>query len=176
MNDSSTPVADRTPATSTGLCYRMQPARQMFTGGVCSHSCAATVGDLANHLPPCLLSEQQYTVVEFGGAHRTVLMITPQATGRAIDQAWEAVSTARVHLNQQSVPMSVSMKTVFVRRAEDIDPFRNLFEAYYGKRMPPTSFSIAKTQWRSLRSLRAERTQSRSATLCIEDARILCIA
>lgn len=142
MNISSMPVAERVPATSTAVCYRMQPAREMFTGGFCSHVCDITAGGLANHMPPCLLSEQQHTVVEFGDTHRTVLMITPQAAGRAIDQAWEAVSTVRVILNQQPVPMSLSMQTVFVRRAEDIAAFRNLFEAYYGKDMPPTSFVV----------------------------------
>jgi enamine deaminase RidA (YjgF/YER057c/UK114 family) len=142
MNDSSMPVVDRRPDTSSAICYRMQPARQMFTGGYCSHACGIAAGGLANRMPPCLLSDQQHTVVEFGDAHRMVLMITPQAIGRAIDQAWEAVSTVRVILNQQPFPMTLSMQTVFVRRAEDIEPFRNLFEAYYGKRMPPTSFIV----------------------------------
>ena len=148
MNDSPIPVADRVPATSTAVCYRMQPARQMFTNGFCAHSCSIAAGGpnaaggLVNNTPPCLLSEQQHTLVELGGAHRAVLMITPQATGDAIDQAWEAVSTVRVILNQQSVPMTLSMQTVFVRRADDIDAFRNLFNASYGERMPPTSFIV----------------------------------
>lgn len=142
MDNSTMPVADHAPAAATTECYRMQPARQMFTGGHCSHSCATTAGGLVNHMPACLLSDQQHTLVELGGAHRTVLMITPQATGDAIDQAWEAVSTVRAILNQQPLPMALSMQTVFVRRAEDVDAIRNLFEAYYGERMPPTSFII----------------------------------
>lgn len=142
MNDSSIPVAERTAATSPAICYRMQPARQMFTGGFCSHWCDTAAGGLANQMPPCLLSAQQHSVVEFGDAHRMVLMITPQATGDAIDQAWEAVSTVRVILNQQPVPMSLTMQTIFVRAAEDIEAIRNLFKAYYGKRMPPTSFIV----------------------------------
>ena len=142
MKDSRLPAANQAHATSTGVCYRMQPARQLFAGSSCSHSCGIAAGGLDNHMPPCLLSDQQHTVVEFGGAHRAALMITPQATGTAIDQAWEAVSTIRALLNQQPVSMTLSMQTIFVRTSDDIASFRNLFEAYYRERMPPTSFIV----------------------------------
>ncbi len=62
--------------------------------------------------------------------------------GEAIDQAWEAVSTIRVILKQQSVPMTLTKQTVFVRSADDIEAFRKLFEAYYGNRVPATSFIV----------------------------------
>ncbi len=136
-----TPTQSASPK-SEPVCYRMQPARQILSGEACSHLCSAFAESTGNHPPPCLLSDQQHTVVELERVHRLALMITPQATGSAIDQAWEAVSTVRVILNQQSVPMTLTMQTVFVRSAEDIEPFRNLFQAYYGDRMPPTSFIV----------------------------------
>ncbi len=124
------------------VCYRMEPVRQMPSHGSCTESCGGPGEHSPNHMPPCLLSDQQHTVMDFGSVHRVALMVTPQIKGRTLDQAWEAMSTLRVILNQQPVPMTLSMQTVFVRSPDDIDPIRNLMSAYHGRQMPPTSFIV----------------------------------
>ena len=73
---------------------------------------------------------------------RLALMITPQGDGEVVDQAWEAVSTIRAILKQQSIPMTVTSQTVFLRRAEDADTCRKLFAAYFGDRVPATNFIV----------------------------------
>ncbi len=124
------------------ICYRMEPAKQMLTSEGCGHDCHADGAEGGNKMPPCLLSDQQHSVVQLDRVTRVALMVTPQPVGEAIDQAWEAVSTIRVILKQQTVPMTLTKQTVFVRSADDIDAFRKLFKAYYGDRTPATSFIV----------------------------------
>ncbi len=91
---------------------------------------------------PCLLMDRQHTIVALDRITRVALMVTPPPIGDAIDQAWEAVSTIRSVLKLQPVPMTVTMQLVFVRSVDDVPKFQKLFEAYYGDRMPTTSFVV----------------------------------
>ena len=105
-------------------------------------SCAAPFAANLPSMPPCLLSDQQHSVIDLEKACRVALMVTPEATGNVMDEAWEAVSTIRAVLKQQLSPMTVTTQTVFLRRAEDEMVCRRLFEAYFGQRMPATSFIV----------------------------------
>lgn len=126
---------------SGSICYRMQPDKQMFSHNGGHATCSANPGEI-HRVPPCLLSNQHHVVVDMEGVHRVALMVTPEPAGTAIDQAWEAVSAVRAIMKQQPVPMTVTMQTVFVRSAADVPTFRRLFEAYYGERLPVTSFVV----------------------------------
>jgi enamine deaminase RidA (YjgF/YER057c/UK114 family) len=88
------------------------------------------------------MSEQAHTVIDLEPVRRVALMVTPQARGEVIDQVWEAVSTIRAILRQQSAAMTVTAQTVFLRRAEDAQICRSLFRAYFGERMPATTFVV----------------------------------
>ena len=109
-------VDHQSEGSRDAICYRMEPAKQMLTGEACGDDCDAS--DDTNKMPPCLLSDQQHSVVHLDRVTRVALMVTPQPDGEAIDQAWEAVSTIRVILKQQSVPMTLTKQTVFVRNAK----------------------------------------------------------
>jgi enamine deaminase RidA (YjgF/YER057c/UK114 family) len=128
------------------ICYRMQPDKQLVSSPGGAFDCPMVpLGEVPageNKMPPCLLSNQQHTVVNLDRVCRVALMVTPQPSDRVIDQAWEAVSTIRAIMKQQSVSMTVTMQTVFVRSAEDIAAIRKLFEAYYGDQMPSTNFIV----------------------------------
>ena len=136
------PESTKSAESSGAICYRMEPAKQMLAIEGCAHNCQSSGPSGANKMPPCLLSDQQHSLVHLDRVTRVALMVTPQPRGSAIDQAWEAVSTIRVILQQQPVPMSMTKQTVFVRSADDIEAFRRLFEAYYGDRVPATSFIV----------------------------------
>lgn len=84
--------------------------------------------------------DPSHTVVDLGKVRRVALMVTPEARGDLIDQAWEAVSTIRAVLKQQAFPMTVTSQTVFLQSAEDAERCRQLLQAYFGERMPPTNF------------------------------------
>ncbi len=135
--DGQHPVASANP-----ICYRMEPDKQMLSNLPETFACPMHSATGANKMPPCLLSDQHHTVVDLERVCRIALMVTPQPTGEVIDQAWEAVSTIRAILKQQSIPMAVTMQTVYVRSAEDVEAIRELFQAYYGDRMPTTSFIV----------------------------------
>lgn len=158
-------TAPQSPDHHGAVCYRMNPEKRMLgEQGTCLQTgrCSLTVsvdstkrgmlsgGSIGNGqfvngdnaMPPCLLSEQQHSVIDIGGVHRVALMITPQNHGTAIDQAWEAISTIRVILNQQPVPMKMVQQTVFVRTAEYIPAIRRLFEAYFGEETPAANYIV----------------------------------
>jgi enamine deaminase RidA (YjgF/YER057c/UK114 family) len=124
------------------ICYRMEPAKRMLNGRECGSVCSANPSGNGNGSPPCLLSDQSHTVINLKTARRVALMITPQAEGDVVDQAWEAVSTIRAVLKQQNVPMTVTSQTVFLQRAEDAERCQKLFQAYFGERMPATNFVV----------------------------------
>ncbi len=128
-------------ASLNPICYQMQSDKHLLSGNGRGLACGFEASS-GNRMPPCLLSEQQHTVVDLDRVRRVALMVTPHATDSVIDQAWEAVSTIRAILKQQSVPMTVTMQTVFVRSADDIPTFRNLFQAYFGDRTPTTNFIV----------------------------------
>lgn len=86
--------------------------------------------------------EQHFTVIHLQDVIRVALMVTPEHVGDAIDQAWESVSTIRSILHKQPVPTSLTKQTVFVRSADDIPAFQDLFRAYYRDRLPATSYII----------------------------------
>lgn len=120
----------------------MEPSKRLLTGEECPPACPQHPGPNVGTNPPCLLSAQRHTVLELEKIRRVALMVTPQASGEFLDQAWEALSTIRAVLRQQSEPMKVTVQTVFLRRVEDSVPCRRLFEAYYGDHMPVTNFVI----------------------------------
>lgn len=104
--------------------------------------CASSIAGNFSSLPPCLLSDQQHSVIDLEKVHRVALMVTPEAKGDVIDQTWEAISTIRAVLKQQTSRMTVTAQTVFLRRAEDEVVCRRLFEAYFGLRTPATSYIV----------------------------------
>ena len=126
-DDVAGPSAGETP-----ICYRMEPAKHLLSGEPCGQACPPVSLDDGNKMPPCLLSEQQHSVIDLDRVCRVALMVTPQRGTDAIDEAWEAVSTIRAILKQQAVPMTVTKQAVFVRSADDIESFQQLFRAYYG--------------------------------------------
>ncbi|QDV84267.1 Rid family hydrolase [Stieleria magnilauensis] len=89
-----------------------------------------------------LMSQPQHRLVQLDDVTRIALMVTPPNVGAPIDQAGEAVSTIREILRRQSVPMALTKQTVFVRSADDIATFQELFKATYRDRVPATSFVI----------------------------------
>ncbi|QDV41678.1 Endoribonuclease L-PSP [Stieleria neptunia] len=89
-----------------------------------------------------LMSQQQHRLVQLDDVTRLALMITPTDFGDPIDQAREAISAIRSILGRQSVLMTLTKQTVFVRSADDIPTFQNLFKAIYRDRVPATSFVI----------------------------------
>ncbi len=91
-------VDDQPAASPRATCDRMEPAKRMLGSEANGDDCHAAG---ANKMPPCLLSDQQHSVVRLDRVTRVALMVTPQPVGEAIDQAWEAVSTIRVILKQQ---------------------------------------------------------------------------
>ncbi len=129
---------------SSEICYRMDPLKALSAQTGChllAGSPCLTNGD-GNHMPPCLLSEQSHTVVDLDGVHRIALMITPRADGDIADQAWEAISTMRAILRQQSIPMTATSQTIFLKHAEDEAVCRRLFEAYFGEKTPVTNYIV----------------------------------
>jgi enamine deaminase RidA (YjgF/YER057c/UK114 family) len=96
----------------------------------------------AFELPPHLLGYQHHTVIGYDGLTRLALMVTPEGRGGFRDQAWEALSTLRAILMQQSEPMAVTMQTVFVDDAANVPAAQKLFEAYYGEQMPLTLYVV----------------------------------
>lgn len=93
-------------------------------------------------LPAHLMGYQHHTVVGYQGLTRLALMVTPEGGGTFRDQAWEAISTLRAILLQQSEPMAVTMQTVFIDQVAHVPIARQVFEAYYGENMPLTLFVV----------------------------------
>lgn len=125
--------------TTTRERFRMAPDRQLLDAHANGSSNEpSSVPDAV----PGLLGFHHHTVIGYDGIKRLALMVTPESGGDFNDQAWEAVSTIRAILRQQTEPMAVTMQTVFVRDAQDIPSARKLFEAYYGERMPLTLFVV----------------------------------
>ncbi len=124
------------------ICYRLEPVKRMLSPAGCDFASRLPPFENGNPMPPCLLAEQAHTVIDLEKVRRVALMVTPQASGDVVDQAWEAVSTIRAILNQQADAMTVTSQTVFLRHAEDEDLCRNLFQAYFRDRMPATSFVV----------------------------------
>lgn len=143
MKSVKTDFGQETPEMESAVCYRMEPAKRMLSGVQCPNpACPALYPANRDNNPPCLLCDQSHTVIDLGKIRRVAMMITPQAQGDVIDQAWEAVSTVRAILKQQARAMTVTSQTVFVRQASDIEQFRRLFQAYFGGRMPATNFVV----------------------------------
>lgn len=96
----------------------------------------------SNRVVPVLPSDQHHSLIDLDDVSRLALMITPQEGGDVIDQAWEAVSMLRSVLRQQSVDMTVVQQTVFLRSLDDVPAIGTLMKAYFGARMPATSFIV----------------------------------
>ncbi len=127
------------------ICYRMAPDRRLLDGKCgtpdCDH-CSSNPNGGTHDIPPCLLGHQHHTVIGYDGLKRLALMVTPEGGGTFRDQTWEAVSTIRAILLQQKEPMAVTMQTVFVDDASNVPAAQQLFEAYYGEKMPLTLYVV----------------------------------
>ena len=137
-------LVQRVSETDAAVCYRMEPSKQLLSVNGCGALCPSHngVGAEGNESPPCLLCDQAHVLVDLANVRRIALMVTPQATGSVVDQIWEAISTIRTVVNQQTVPMTVTTQTVYLKRAEDMEACRKLFEAYFGDRMPATNYVV----------------------------------
>lgn len=140
--DAESPLNRQQVDPGSVICYRMHPAKRMLYHASGEIDLLPQITGNDNQSPPCLLSDQSHSVINLEGVRRVALMVTPQPQGAVIDQAWEAFSTIRAILKQQAIPMSVVSQTVFVRRAEDAEPCRRLFHAYFDERMPATNFVV----------------------------------
>lgn len=135
-------VAQRSAEGQAAICYRMEPAKRMLYRTGCGALCHPAHALGGNQMPPCLLADQSHTVIDLEKVRRVALMVTPQERGEVVDQVWEAISTMRAILRQQPSPMTLTSQTVFLRRAEDADLCRTLFQAYFGQRVPATNFVV----------------------------------
>lgn len=138
VDTSNRPLSD----AESAICYRMEPTKRMLCRFQCAPGTPTPHSTNGNHVPPCLLSDQSHTVIDLEKVRRVALMVTPQSSGAIVDQAWESISTIRAILKQQPAPMTVTSQTIFMQRAEDIEPCRQLFRAYFGARMPATNFVL----------------------------------
>jgi enamine deaminase RidA (YjgF/YER057c/UK114 family) len=140
--------ASRSDLSQHAICYRLAPDRRLLEDGCgaadcqhCSHlDSASPDNENVRDIPPCLLGLQHHTTIGYDGLHRVAMMVTPECGGSFREQAWEAISTIRAILRQQSEPMTVTVQTVFLADANDAPAARQLFEAYYGEEMPLTLF------------------------------------
>ena len=142
MNSPHCPISDITneaasPVCATPLCYHLSASRRLLQGHADSGDGPVAPGETPD-VPPCLLSQQQHSVVGVEKVRRVALMVTPRPEGEFLDQAWEALSTIRAILRQQSEPMSVTAQTVYMRNMANAGALRRLMEAYFGERMPVT--------------------------------------
>ncbi len=83
-----------------------------------------------------------YTVIRYDGLTRLAIMVAPGCGGAFRDQAWETVSIIRGILRSQGQAMALTVQTVFVADANDVEAARQLFEAYFGEEMPLTLFVV----------------------------------
>ena len=119
-------------------------ASQLLTGarGVTYCSVHGVGGHEQADAAPCSICEESHSVIDLARVRRIALMVTPPKSDSLMDQIWEAISSIRAVLHQQSVPMKVTSQTVFLRDAADADACRKLFDAYYGDESPATNFVV----------------------------------
>ena len=90
----------------------------------------------------CLASDFSHSQIDLGHVHRLALMLTPKAIGGASEQAEQLADQLRSILHSQPWPMTVTLQTLFLRRAEDVEPCRAALTEYYGERMPATNYVL----------------------------------
>lgn len=135
-------VCHQSPELESAICYRLEPTKRMWRQAGVDRLPGARPVPHGHDVPPCLLCRQSHTVLNLEKVRRVALMVTPEAAGAAVDQAWEAIATIRAILKQQTVPMTVTSQTVFLRRAEDEEPCLTLMKAWYRNRLPATTFVV----------------------------------
>lgn len=123
------------------ISHSLAPDRRLL-GENAEKGAPLGVANVGRVFPSHLIGEQHHTVVDLGNVKRVAMMVTPEGGGDFRDEAWEAVSTIRAILRQQVKPMVVTMQTVFIRDRADVPAARQIFEAYYGERMPLTLFVV----------------------------------
>ena len=84
----------------------------------------------------------QHTVLDLGRVRRVALTVTPHLLGEVSDQTREALSTLDGIMDEQPVPMIVTLQTIFVRSVDDIPGIRQQFEAHYAEQLPATSYIV----------------------------------
>jgi len=80
--------------------------------------------------------------VELGELTRVALALTPAKGGTFAGQAGEVIAGLKAVLAKEPGPITVTVQTVFLRRAADQPQCEALFRAHYGDQMPVTSFVI----------------------------------
>lgn len=90
----------------------------------------------------CMASDFSHSRIDLGQVHRMTLMLTPTAPGGASEQAEEVAEKLRSILHTQSWPMTVTLQTLFLRRAEDLEPCHAALVRFYGARMPATNYVL----------------------------------
>ncbi|MBK8090548.1 MAG: RidA family protein [Verrucomicrobiaceae bacterium] len=123
------------------ISHSLAPDRRLL-GENAEKGAPLGVANVGRVFPSHLIGQQHHTVVDLGNVKRVAMMVTPEGGGDFRDEAWEAVSTIRAILRQQGEPMAVTMQTVFIRDRADVPAAKQIFEAYYGERMPLTLFVV----------------------------------
>jgi enamine deaminase RidA (YjgF/YER057c/UK114 family) len=79
------------------------------------------------------------SLVKLADASRLVVMITPHNRGTFGEQAAEVLSALHAILHEQSLRMSVTVQTVFLRNATDDAECRRLLKGHFGSKLPVTN-------------------------------------
>ncbi|MGO8675053.1 MAG: dioxygenase [Limisphaerales bacterium] len=80
--------------------------------------------------------------VNLGALTRLALTLVPAGRGAFRDQAIEVMAGLKAILSKEPAPVTVTVQTVFLRRAADQPECEALFREHYGDELPLTSFVI----------------------------------
>ena len=80
--------------------------------------------------------------VELGELTRVALALTPAGRGAFAEQAREIIAGLKAMLANQPGPVTVTVQTVFLRRAAEQAQCEAIFRAHYGDQMPVTTYVI----------------------------------
>ncbi len=96
---------------------------------VLAESCPETVGT-------------GWSYVDLGDSTRVALMLTPIGRGSVREQTTEVLSRLQSVLDRQSLPMTVTTVTVFLRDQRDQKEVEGLFRQEYGKDIPAINYVL----------------------------------
>jgi enamine deaminase RidA (YjgF/YER057c/UK114 family) len=83
-----------------------------------------------------------YSSVALGELTRVALALTPAGRGAFGEQAREMIASLKAILASQPGPTTVTVQTVFLRRAAEQAECEAVFRAHYGDQMPVTNYVI----------------------------------
>ncbi len=81
-----------------------------------------------------------YSVVEFNGVRHVFATVTPCCGITLLEQADSALRTTKALFREEGGSGSIVMQSVFLRNIEDQTACRQIFEAFYGRELPATSY------------------------------------